>query len=247
MDYIEFAKKSTEEFNAVQNEFRAKFKIDDYANWHYNQATELLTFSTGDDQINFKYLTIGTFSEETNTWMWAWKNSNSTEKNKRETIEIKEFGEEKQYQKLIEGHFESDQFDGWEFVAISRQILGGIGGYSVKSDHLQIYMLVLEQVDNEKAEKIKEQIITCKAHGANRTAFVCQHLISSVKQGFEEAFPTFKGMELEEDNDFQAWCDECEKERLKTDGWNDESTKFANIKLICEDCYFEIKEKNLKR
>jgi hypothetical protein len=52
-------------------------------------------------------------------------------------------------------------------------------------------------------------------------------------------------MELEEDDDFQAWCDECEKEKLKTDGWNDESMKFASIKLVCERCYFELKVFNL--
>lgn len=52
-------------------------------------------------------------------------------------------------------------------------------------------------------------------------------------------------MELDKDDDFQAWCSECEKERLKTDGWNDESMEFAKIKLVCERCYFGIKEFNL--
>nr|WP_290929308.1 hypothetical protein [Haliscomenobacter sp.] len=52
-------------------------------------------------------------------------------------------------------------------------------------------------------------------------------------------------MELEEDDDLQAWCDQCELERLRTDGWNDESMEFAGIKLVCEDCYFEIKAFNL--
>ena len=64
------------------------------------------------------------------------------------------------------------------------------------------------------------------------------------KTGFEEAFETYRGMELNEEDDFQAWCSECEKERLKTDGWNDESMEFAKIKLVCERCYFEIKEIN---
>ncbi len=53
-------------------------------------------------------------------------------------------------------------------------------------------------------------------------------------------------MELDEEDDFQAWFSECEKERLRTNGWNDESMEFANIKLICERCYFEIKDINLE-
>ena len=247
MDYIEFVNKSVEEFQEVQNEFRERYKIDDYANWYYNQATELLTFSTGDDQINFRYIPVGTYSEKSKTWMWAWRNEDSIEKSKSQTNKIRDFGEENQFRKLSEGHFDSDNYEGWEFIAISKNLLGGIGGYRAKSDYLEIYFLVIEQVDNETAERIKEQTISCEKHGANRVAFVCQHLIKSDNKGFEEAFPTFKGMELEEDDDFQAWCNKCEIERLRTDGWNDESMEFANIKLVCEDCYFEIKERNLKR
>jgi hypothetical protein len=51
-------------------------------------------------------------------------------------------------------------------------------------------------------------------------------------------------MELDDDDNFQAWCSDCEIERLKTDGWNDESMKYAKIKLVCEMCYFEIKAAN---
>lgn len=247
MDYIEFANKSTEAFQMIQIEFRENFKIDDYANWYYNQATELLTFSTGDDQINFKYIPVGTYSEKTKTWMWAWENSDSIERAKKETLKIKNFGKNNQFEKLTKGHFKADKYDGWEFVAISNKLLGGIGGYRVKSEHLEIYMLVKEQIENATAKEIKEQIVACEEHGANRVAFVCQHLINSKNKGFEEAFSTFKGMELEKDDEFQAWCNKCEIERLKTDGWNDESMELAKIKVVCEDCYFDIKEKNLKK
>jgi hypothetical protein len=60
--------------------------------------------------------------------------------------------------------------------------------------------------------------------------------------GFEESFPTYPGMPLEEDDDLQAWCDECEKVRVKDDSWNDDTMKFARIKITCEACFFEIKE-----
>lgn len=47
-----------------------------------------------------------------------------------------------------------------------------------------------------------------------------------------------------DEEDFQAWCSECEKVRIEYDGWNEESEKFAGIKLICENCYFELKNFN---
>ena len=179
--------------------------------------------------------------------MWSWNKSDIEGAIKDKALQIRDFGLKKNFKKLIQGHFESDIYDGWEFIAISKNVLGGIGGYRVKSDHLEIYMLVKEQVENEIADNIKRQVVNCEIHGANRVAFVCQHLIDSKDQGFEEAFLTTKGMKLDEEDDFQAWCDKCEIERLRTDGWNDESMKFAQIKLICEDCYFEIKERNLKK
>ena len=52
-------------------------------------------------------------------------------------------------------------------------------------------------------------------------------------------------MELGEDDDLQAWCDECELARLTAGEWNEVSEKFAAIKLVCEKCYFEMKELNL--
>ena len=247
IDYIEFIGNAFEVFHDTQERFRTHFQIDEYSNWFYDQVTELLTLSTDNTEINFKYIPIGTYSTNTETWLWAWHNSDSIEKSKDQTFRIKAFGVEKGYDKLTEGYFKSDEYAGWEFIAIAHQILGGIGGYRVESEHLEKYMLVMEQIDNDVAAKIKEQTITCERHGANRMAFICQHLNTETQTGFEEAFPSYKGMELEEDDDLQAWCDQCELERLRTDGWNDESMEFAGIKLVCEDCYFEIKEFNLTK
>jgi hypothetical protein len=52
-------------------------------------------------------------------------------------------------------------------------------------------------------------------------------------------------MALANDNDFQAWRDECEVVRQKEGEWNEASMAFAEIKLVCERCYFEMKELNL--
>jgi len=52
-------------------------------------------------------------------------------------------------------------------------------------------------------------------------------------------------MELSEDDDFQAWCSDCELVRQREGRWNDISEAFAEIKLVCEKCYFEMKEFNL--
>jgi hypothetical protein len=122
--------------------------------------------------------------------------------------------------------------------------VGGLGIYRPVSEHLLIFMVMMEVVDNETAQNIKEKYVECDAHDYQRRAFVCQHLNRHTKVGFVEAFETFEGMELGDDDDFQAWCDTCEKVRQQADGWNDESMEVADIKLLCEQCYFDIKELN---
>ncbi|MEM1328831.1 MAG: DUF6882 domain-containing protein [Bacteroidota bacterium] len=196
--------------------------------------------------MNFKYISVGSFSKKSSTWMWSWNNATTPMTDKAEMFTVKQFGEKRGYKRLAEGNFESHKDEGWQFTAIAKMVLGGIGGYRVQAGHLTIYMLLLGVVDNETAKRLSEKMIYCDKHGANRHAFVCQHLMNGAEgKGFEEAFPTEKGMELGEEDDFQAWCDQCEEVRVKLDGWNDESMEFANIKLVCEDCYFIIKEKNL--
>lgn len=245
MEYMDFVEQSILEFKQIQNLFLQKFKIEEYSNWFYDQTTEFLTLSLDDKEINFKYIPVGTFSSKTNTWMWAWENAHSIENSKLKTLQIKEFGIKYNFKKLKSGYFESDSNEGWKFVAIANQILNGIGGYRVNKDHLEKYIVIVGQVKNEVATKVKDETIYCESHGTRRFAFVCQHLNRETKIGFEEAFSTFKGMELEEGEDLQAWCNACEIERLKTNGWNEESTKLAEIKAICQDCYFEIKAHNL--
>lgn len=113
------------------------------------------------------------------------------------------------------------------------------------SNRLEKYILFTDQISKEEIEKIENELIYCGIHGKLRKVFIYWHLNNQTKTGFEKVFETYRGMELNEEIDFQAWFSECEKERVKTDGWNDESMEFDKIKLVCENCYFMIKEFNL--
>lgn len=247
-DYNEFAESELNKLIPIQENFKEKFNLNSYENWFYESEFSLLrVYNSDEDEVIFKYIPIGTFSNKSKTFMWSWFNESSIEPNKDETLRIKEFGIENNYIKLIDGTFESDEYDGWEFLAISFSILGGIGVYKVTSENLEKYFLLTKVIENKNSpeiQKMKQKTVDCENHGFGRPAFICQHLNLKTAVGFEEAFETFPGMELDEDDDLQAWCDECEKIRLENNGWNDETMEFAKIKLVCEDCYFEIKKLN---
>lgn len=245
IDYNAFAGDCIDELKALQDKFAANFNIA-HASWFYNQSTGLLTFSNDDNELNFKYFKVGSFSPKSGTWMWSWHNDNILENIKGPTRQIRDFGESCNFAKLTEGHFASDEFEAWEFTAISVKLIKGIGVYRpVNDDGLMIFLIITEFVDNETAKNIKNKYIECGDHEYRRIAFVCQHLNFATKIGFEESFETFEGMELSNDDDFQAWCDQCEKIRVAEDGWNHNTMRFAKLRVVCEGCYFKMKALNL--
>jgi hypothetical protein len=80
IDYKFYAEKCVEELKVLQDNFQKTYDVDWYENWFYNQATGLLTFSTGDVEINFKYFVVGSFSQKSNTWKWSWDNDHTLDK-----------------------------------------------------------------------------------------------------------------------------------------------------------------------
>jgi hypothetical protein len=244
--YNKFAVTCVEDLKVLQENFKHQYDLDWYDNWFYNQTTGLLTFSTGDVELNFKYFSIGSFSTKSNTWKWSWDNDSTLDNVKKQTNLIKDFGLQSNFQKLTDGYFESDEYEAWEFAAIAAHLTNGIGIYRPVNDkQLQMFFVVTELVDNETAQKIKDKYVECSDHEYRRVAFVCKHLNHTDIVGFEEAFETTEDMELLEDDDFQAWCSGCEMVRQEEAGWNDKSMAFADIKIVCESCYFEMKELNL--
>lgn len=245
-DYNSYAIECIEKIKVLQQKFKDDYDVDWYDNWFYNQTTGLLTFSTGDVELNFRYFNVGSFSQKSNTWKWSWDNNSILENVKNQTSTVKEFGENAAFSKLTTGCFPSDEYEAWEFVAIAATLTKGIGVYRPLNDNqLQIFLVVTEHLDNETAKKIKDKYVECEQHEFRRMAFVCKHLNLKNKVGFNEAFETYEAMELPEDDDFQAWCNECETVRQKEGEWNDASMEFAAIKIVCETCYFEMKEFNL--
>lgn len=247
VNYKTFAKTCNKELQVLQDVFQKEHDLNRYDNWFYNQITGLLTFSTANEELNFKYFSVGSFLEKENTWKWSWDNESIDENVKAQATIIREFGQQSNFEKLTTGYFECDEFEAWEFAAIAAKLTNGIGVYRPAIDNqLKLFFVITEIVDNETAKNIKSKYVECGQHSTRRAAFVCKHLFDKKdKVGFVEAFETVEGMELQDDDDFQAWCDECEKVSEEEGEWNDRLETFTDVQLVCEKCYFEMKEFNL--
>jgi hypothetical protein len=92
----------------------------------------------------------------------------------------------------------------------------------------------------QAAHRQEHRTVSCSKHGDKREAFVCEHLLTGTKLGFLHEHE-------DRDNPYpDAWCSACERVRLEHGGvWNEENEALIRIKLVCGDCYEEIKAKNL--
>jgi hypothetical protein len=84
--------------------------------------------------------------------------------------------------------------------------------------------------------------VHCDRHGDRREAYVCDHLLQGTRQGF------FAGDDPGNPHP-DAWCSKCEQIRSTYGGsdgeWNEKSIALLKVRLVCGDCYEEIKERNV--
>ena len=84
-----------------------------------------------------------------------------------------------------------------------------------------------------------ERTVHCDRHGDNREAFTCKHLLFNSGLGFVSDA-------AEPDNPYpDAWCSECEQVRIENGGEFSDDYARSVIKLVCGDCYNEIKAKHV--
>ena len=82
--------------------------------------------------------------------------------------------------------------------------------------------------------------VHCERHGNRREAFVCNELLHGTRQGF------FKSTDDPTNPHPDAWCTRCQQILIAHGGvWTEENNALIKVRLVCGDCYEEIKERNV--
>ena len=81
--------------------------------------------------------------------------------------------------------------------------------------------------------------VQCGTHGSAHAAFVCSHLIARPEQEWYCDYPSRK------DPFPDAWCAECERIVDRENGWSDVACAFADIKVICGQCYVDLQARSI--
>lgn len=78
------------------------------------------------------------------------------------------------------------------------------------------------------------RLVTCDEHGKSRAAYVCTHLLLTLRDGVPRGVIWLR----DEDECVNAYCGDCDV-MLEAGGgaWTSEVEARADIKVICEGCF----------
>lgn len=87
---------------------------------------------------------------------------------------------------------------------------------------------------------VPEDNIKCSTHGTSTATYICKHLVKGENIGFNVGYDPENPFDLYPD----AWCNECDKILEEAGEWNERSEAFADIKIVCTQCYMNSRERN---
>lgn len=134
-----------------QENFLADYGINDCERYDFDDETGKLTFSKdGKIWVECSYDVVGTFSQTSDTWMWAWGNQSMEPKVKNNSLSIRRIGHDLGVRKLAMGHWRANETDGWEMTSIMGKQLNAIGVYRTKHDNMMRFMIIREAIKVKK-------------------------------------------------------------------------------------------------
>lgn len=85
------------------------------------------------------------------------------------------------------------------------------------------------------------RIVECAEHGPVRPAFVCGHLVETLRDGIARGLIWTR----DDEGNINAYCDLCDRLLAQAgDEWTEELEHQAGITLICECCFGAIQRIN---
>lgn len=145
MDYTDFEKLIEQSTQYLQNCIeRAKrlFGIGDYARYEYDLfRNEIWWSSHSGPKVRGKVTIVGSWSTQSNTWLWAWANPHFKDVKLGPIDKVREFGESEDITKLVEPKWDADEVDGWEMTSISARLLEAQGAYRSPGDKGCLFLL----------------------------------------------------------------------------------------------------------
>ena len=113
--------------------------------WDYHQERAELVFSTGGaPRLVTRIQIVGSFSHETETWLWSWANPSILEGEADQVGLLRRFGQQHGLERLHTARCEAGEVDAWEMTSVACFLLGGDGVYRAPGENADLYMVVAD-------------------------------------------------------------------------------------------------------
>lgn len=146
-EFQRFIHPITHEAMRKNEQIEKLFNVGTYQQWYYEQSSQKLTFSNGGKVIvEADFQVVGSFSTSSESWMWSWHNESIEEAAKREIYKVKEFCQQLDIRKGVEGYWHADEYDPWEMTALALHVLGYQGSYRCSEGGVDGFFVVYENM-----------------------------------------------------------------------------------------------------
>jgi hypothetical protein len=98
--------------------------------WDFSQDTGELMFTFPDMIVRAPAQIIGSFDSREGNWMWGWANSSIAESLIRDSVRVREYGEQHHIRRLTTGAWPAQEMDGWNMAALANRLCETNGVYS---------------------------------------------------------------------------------------------------------------------
>jgi hypothetical protein len=121
---------SVKELQAKQEAHKQGWRLGQAKRWDLDQSLGNLIFTFEDGVIaTCPAQIIGSFDTKGNTWLWAWANPSIMDSLKRDSLQVKDYGEKHKIERLTSAKWPATETDSWAMAALAYKLCGSQGVY----------------------------------------------------------------------------------------------------------------------
>jgi len=97
--------------------------------WVYSQETGELVFTFPDMIVRAPAQIIGSFDSQEGSWMWGLANASIGDSLTRDSVQVREYGEQHRIRRLTTPTWPGKELDGWHMAALANRLCETNGVY----------------------------------------------------------------------------------------------------------------------
>ncbi|PQD93690.1 hypothetical protein CYL18_18535 [Pradoshia eiseniae] len=127
-----------------QAELLESYGISRFEEYWYSQEDGILQFKLdGEVKLEFNVIFIGSWSSNSDTWMWSWGNESMTDNARRQSASLKELHQVSGFDIFAKPFFECDEAMAHELTAFAVEHLNAKGMYISPDGKSLLFMAVM--------------------------------------------------------------------------------------------------------